>query len=188
MIRAATRDDVPAMLAIYAPYILETAITFEYEVPSPGDFMRRFEGIAANYPWIVWEENGAVLGYAYGGAAFSRAAYAWDADLSIYLDRDARGRGIGAKLYRCLEEMLARRGFHNLYGVVTGENLPSIRFHERMGYVRMGTLVQTGYKLGRWHDVVWLGKRLRPAEDPGKPPVLAGCTDADAEIMARFSD
>ena len=74
MIRAATRDDMPAMLAIYAPYILETAITFEYEVPSPGDFMRRFEGIAANYPWIVWEEDGAVLGYAYGGAAFSRAS------------------------------------------------------------------------------------------------------------------
>ena len=97
MIRAATRDDMPAMLAIYAPYILETAITFEYEVPSPGDFMRRFEGIAANYPWIVWEEDGAVLGYAYGGAAFSRAAYAWDAVLSIYLDRDARGRGIAAK-------------------------------------------------------------------------------------------
>ena len=188
MIRAATRDDVPAMLAVYAPYVRETAVTFEYETPTAAEFARRFEAISARYPWIVWEEDGAVLGYAYADAAFSRAAYAWDADLSIYLERGARGRGVGPRLYRCLEELLARRGFHNVYGIVTGENLPSVRFHERMGYARLGTLVQTGFKLGRWHDVVWFGRRLRPAGDPGEPPELRGCADGDREILARHSE
>lgn len=187
MIRAAAPGDVPAMLAIYAPYIRETAVTFEWEVPALNAFAQRFAAISARYPWIAWEENGTVLGYAYADAAFSRAAYAWDADLSIYLDRDARGRGIGARLYGCLAQMLRMRGFHNLYGIVTGENSASIRFHERMGFARLGTLPRTGYKLGRWHDVIWFGLRLCPADAPGAPPALRGCMEADRETMARFS-
>ena len=187
MIRCATDADVAAMLGIYAPYIKETSITFEYDVPSPEQFAQRFRGISARYPWLVWEEDGRILGYAYADTAFVRAAYAWDADMSVYLDRDARGRGIGSALYGCLEEILRNYGYHNLYALITADNLPSVRFHEKRGYVRLGTLVRSGWKVGKWHDVDWLGLRLRPAEAPGEAPGAFACTQQDLEVMAFFS-
>ena len=170
MIRLAQLRDVPELLAIYAPYIQKTCITFEYEAPTIEEFTERFRRITAKYPWIVWEEDGKILGYAYADAAFSRAAYAWDADLSIYLDMNARGRGIGGKLYDDLEGRLARMGYHTLYAIITGENAASARFHERRGYRLEGTLHQTGWKFGAWHDVFWYAKRVRPALDPGAAP------------------
>ena len=103
MIRMARREDVPAMLEIYRPYILETAYTFEYSVPSLAEFTHRFDTIHARFPWLVWEENGEILGYAYADAAFVRAAYQWDADLSIYLKPEAKGQGGGRRLYEILE-------------------------------------------------------------------------------------
>ena len=170
MIRSAVRADVPRLLAIYAPYIQKTCITFEYEVPSLKEFTARFDRITAKYPWIVWEEDGKILGYAYADTAFSRAAYAWDADLSIYLDESARGLGIGGKLYDALESTLARLGYHTLYAIITGENSASVHFHKKRGYQLEGTLCQTGWKFGAWHDVYWYAKRVRPAVDPGCAP------------------
>ena len=187
MIRLANREDVPAMLAIYGLYIRTSAITFEYEIPDLASFEARFERIAGRYPWLVWEEKGRVLGFAYADAAFSRAAYAWDADLSIYLHMDERGRGIGGQLYNCLEDLLRECGYHNLYAIITGNNLPSVRFHERHGYERLGTLKQTGFKHGRWHDVHWYGKRLCPAEPPEQEPGAFICTDAIQRIIERYS-
>ena len=99
MIRAATIKDVPEILDIYAPYILNTAITFEYDVPSLSEFEQRFSSISNDHPWLVWEEDGTILGYAYGEKAFVRAAYQWAADLAIYLRPEAQGKGIGRKLY-----------------------------------------------------------------------------------------
>lgn len=188
MIRAADKADVPAILDIYAPYIRETAITFEYDVPELSEFQARFDRISRRYPWLVWEENGRVLGYAYADAAFSRAAYAWDADLSIYLDMDVRGRGVGGRLYDCLETLMRVYGYHNLYAIITGENLPSVRFHERRGYERLGTLKATGMKFGRWHDVHWYGLRLCPTETPERAPEAFACTQVDCAIMRRFSE
>ena len=187
MIRLATRADVPAILNIYAPYIRETAITFEYEVPEISEFENRFDSIAAKYPWIVWEEEGKILGYAYADAAFARRAYAWDADLSIYLDKDARGRGVGSRLYGCLEEMLRNLGYCTLYAIITGANEPSRRFHEKRGYVCEGVLKNTGFKLGRWYDVAWYALHLRDAMDPGNAPEAFVCTKEDFELMARYS-
>lgn len=187
MIRPAVRADVPAILDIYAPYIRETAITFEYEVPEITGFEARFDSIVRRYPWLVWEEKGKILGYAYADQAFARVAYAWDADMSIYLDMSARGRGIGARLYGCLEEILKNYGYHNLYALITGDNLPSVRFHEARGYERLGTLVKSGWKFERWYDVHWYGLRLLEAENPGPMPEPFGCTQADYEIMKRYS-
>ena len=187
MIRRAIRADVPAILNIYAPYIRDTSITFEYDVPEITDFEARFDGIADRYPYLVWEEDGRILGYAYADRAFARKAYAWDADLSVYLDMDARGRGIGGRLYGCLEEILRSYGYHNLYALITGDNAASVRFHESRGYSRLGTLVQSGWKFGRWYDVYWYGLRLRDAEDPGEIPPDFACTDADAALMERYS-
>ena len=174
MIRSATREDVPRLLEIYAPYIQKTSITFEYVVPTLEEFTERFEQITSKFPWLVWEEDGKVQGYAYGDAAFVRAAYAWDADLSIYLDENARGNGIGGKLYDVLEAELAKMGYHTLYAIITGENFASVHFHKKRGYVLEGTLRQTGWKFGSWHDVYWYAKRVRPAVDPGSVPQMRG--------------
>ena len=187
MIRLANREDVPAMLAIYAPYIRMTSITFEYDVPDLESFEARVERIAGRYPWLVWEEYGRVLGYAYADAAFSRAAYAWDADLSIYVDVDERGRGIGGQLYDCLERLLKMCGYHNLYAIITGNNRYSVRFHERRGYERLGTLKQAGFKHGRWHDVHWYGLRVCPPEPPEQAPGAFVCTDAVRRIIEEYA-
>lgn len=187
MIRRAERADVPAILNIYAPYIRETAITFEYDVPEITAFEARFDGISDRYPFLVWEEDGRILGYAYADRAFARMAYAWDADLSIYLDMNARRNGIGGRLYGCLEEILRNYGYHNLYALITGDNEASVRFHEKRGYERLGTLKQSGWKFERWHDVHWYGLRLCEADAPGEVPAAFACTEADEEIMRRYS-
>ena len=99
MVRAATHADIPAMLDIYGPYVLTSTATFEYTVPTTEEFTDRFEAITTQYPWLVWEEAGEILGYAYASAPYTRAAYAWCAEPSIYLRADAKGRGIGTELY-----------------------------------------------------------------------------------------
>lgn len=171
MIRAAEKADVPAMLAIYAPYVLETTITFEYAVPALSEFEDRFSAVTEKLPWLVWEEKGAVLGYAYASLPFTRAAYAWCAEPSIYLRSDARGRGIGKRLYAALEAILLELGYVVSYAIITGENAPSLAFHYALGYRKCGELVNSGQKFGRWLDVYWLEKRLNSVETPRNAPI-----------------
>ena len=170
MIRKATLQDVPAILEIYGPYIRETAYTFEYEVPSLSAFQERFLRISADHPWLVWEEDGEILGYAYGERAFARAAYAWDADLAVYLRPDARGRGIGRKLYTAVEDILRRQGYFVAYGVVTSANEGSCAFHRAMGYRKAAEFPDCGWKFGQWYGTVWFEKRLREGK-PQTPPI-----------------
>lgn len=184
----ATKADVPAILRIYAPYVRESTYTFEYEAPSQEEFESRFEKISARHPWIVWEEQGVILGYAYASEAFSRAAYSWDADLSVYLDRNARGLGIGSRLCGCIEELVCCQGYHNLYAIITGENEASRRFHEKRGYVLQGTLEKAGYKMGRWIDVHWYAKRLRGEDDPGARPENFVCDHDARMILKKYSE
>lgn len=174
MIRHAEIKDVARMLEIYAPYVEDTAISFEYDAPSLEAFRNRFERISARYPWIVWEDNGRVVGYAYADTAFERAAYRWDADMSVYVDLSERGKGIGTLLYDCLENLLTKLGYCNLYALVTADNLPSCRFHEGRGYALNGVLKRSGYKFGKWYDVNWYCLNI-PGNDPemGEP----GCFD-----------
>ena len=169
MIRAAGPRDVPAMLEIYRPYVLETAYTFEYEVPTLAEFTARFERISAQFPWLVWEKDGEILGYAYGDRAFSRAAYQWDADLSIYLRQDCLGQGIGRQLYERLEGLLRRQGYFVVYGIVTDYNAGSCAFHRAMGYRETARLENCGFKFGQWYGIVWFEKRLREGS-PTEPP------------------
>ena len=171
MIRAAEKWDVVPILDIYAPYVRETTFTFEYEVPTPEAFLARFEGITRDFPWLVWEEAGAVLGYAYASLPFERAAYAWCAEPSIYLRRDARGRGAGKRLYAVLENLLQAMGYVVSFAIITGENAPSLAFHRANGYVPCGKMIKCGQKFGRWLDVCWLEKRLNSVEIPRNPPV-----------------
>lgn len=171
MIRIARAADVPSILDIYAPYVRGTTITFEYTVPSPDAFRDRFASITERFPWLVWEERGQILGYAYASLPFERAAYAWCAEPSIYLRQDARGRGIGRRLYAALEALLSRMGYQVSFAVITGENRASLAFHEALGYQKCAEMVKCGMKFGRWLDVIWLEKRLNPVEIPSNFPI-----------------
>jgi phosphinothricin acetyltransferase len=170
MIRSAAESDVPEMLCIYAPYVENTTYTFEYTVPTEEEFLVRFQDITAQFPWLVWEENGRVLGYAYGSLPFARAAYAWAGEVSIYLAADARGRGIGRKLYPALEQLMEYQGYRVLYAIITEENRISMEFHKALGYRQAGVFSRCGLKFGRWLSVVWMEKRLNSVGIPSKPP------------------
>lgn len=170
MIRIAREEDLPAMLAIYAPYVEDTTVSFEYVPPTPEEFRRRFLTVTAQFPWLVWEEDGQVLGYIYGSAPFERAAYGFCAESSIYLAPQAQGRGVGARLCRVLEELLRRQGYRLLYALVTTENTRSLKFHEKLGYREAACLRRCGYKFGRWIGVTWMEKELDPIALPSDFP------------------
>lgn len=171
MIRIAEERDIPAILEIYGPYVLNTTITFEYDVPTREEFTRRFRDITRQFPWLVYEEDGEILGYAYASAPYARAAYAWCAEPSVYLKPEARGRGIGRKLYAALEQILDCQGYQVLYALVTQENESSLRFHERCGYRVSVLFPNCGFKFGRWLGVIWMEKRLKSVEIPSYPPI-----------------
>ncbi len=165
-IRSAQPADVPAMLSIYDEFVRNTAVSFEYETPTPQEFSERLRAHIAVYPWLVYEENGAVLGYAYAGRAFERAAYAWNAEISCYLAPQARGRGVGRRLYAQIEEILSDMGVRKVFAVVTSANAPSVAFHRALGYRDAARFKDVGFKHGAWYDVLWLEKQLCP---PGIP-------------------
>ncbi len=171
MIRIATVGDVPAMLEIYAPYILNTAYSFEYTVPTEAEFTERFLTYTAQMPWLVWEENGTVLGYAYGSLPFERAAYQWCGEVSIYLAPEAQGRGVGRKLYAVLEDIMWAQGYRVIYSLITTENTDSLAFHQKLGYRRFAEFSNCGFKFGRWLGIVWMEKRSNSVESPRKSPV-----------------
>ncbi|MBR5561319.1 MAG: N-acetyltransferase [Clostridia bacterium] len=151
--------DAADILALYAPYIEKTAITFETEVPSKESFTRRVMDIAAEFPYLLLEVGGELAGYAYAHRQAERAAFGWNAELSIYLKESFTGRGLGKLLYRLLEQLLEMQGYINFYGVITADNAGSIALHEKMGYKIIGTHERTGYKFGEWHGVVWMHRR-----------------------------
>ena len=170
MIRIATKADIPAILSIYGPYILNTTYSFEYTVPTVEEFTTRFEGITSQFPWLVWEENGTVLGYAYGSAPFERAAYGWCSEISVYLAPEIQGKGIGKKLCAAVEEILWLQGYRVIFSLVTSENTRSLRFHEAIGYRESFICRCCGWKFGRWLDVHWLEKRQESVETPSMSP------------------
>ena len=182
MLRFAVPDDAGALRAIYAQYI-DTSVTFEYDLPTAEEFRRRIEDISAEYPYLVWEEDGVPLGYAYAHRYRERAAYQWGAELSVYLDRNARGRGLGTRLYRALTALLALQGIRTVYGVVTQPNERSDRLHASLCFAPAGTVHNAGWKNGAWHDVTTFEK---PVGDFSAPPLpLKSFRDVDPAAAAR---
>ena len=171
MIRPATEKDLPQILEIYGPYILNTTASFEYTVPTMDEFTDRFRGITEQFPWIVWEEEGQILGYAYASHPFHRAAYRWCAESSIYVCQSAHGRGIGRRLQLVLEEILRLQGYALVYAVITSENQGSLAFHKRLGYTFTAEMPGCGYKFGRNLGITWLEKRLFSGSIPSDFPV-----------------
>lgn len=170
-IRIAAESDLPQILEIYRPYVENTTYSFEYEAPTPEAFRARFLGITQQFPWLVWEEAGAILGYAYACAPFERAAYQWCAEPSIYLLPQAQGKGIGRKLYEVLEQILIAQGYRLSYAIITSENAASLAFHRAMGYKETAQFPGCGYKFGRWLGVTWMEKTLVSVDTSMNPPV-----------------
>ena len=182
-IRFAAEEDAARMLEIYMPYVLETPITFETVPPGPEEFRARVRAGGEDFPWLVCAIDGKIMGYAYASRFHGRAAFGWDAELSIYVDCSATHRGIGRALYTALIALLARLGYYNLYAVVTVPNKKSAGLHRFFGFSEEGTLHNAGYKLGKWHDVAYLVKRLRPYDAPKPPKKL---TDLDPQATAAL--
>lgn len=178
-IRPATPADAKALLGIYGPYVEHTAITFEYDVPTEEEFARRIAATLERYPYLVAERAGEALGYAYAGAFHARAAYGWAAELTIYLAPQAKGRGLGRRLYAALEDALREMGVLNLYACIgypqqEDEYLTfgSAKFHARLGFEKIGHFHRCGCKFGRWYDMIWMEKIIgehRAQQPPVKP-------------------
>ena len=165
MLRSADTADAARLLEIYEYYVVNTAITFEYDVPSQEAFGARIRNTLKRYPYLILEEDGEVKGYAYAGVFKDRAAYDHSCELSIYLDRNAKGQGYGRKLYEALEEKLKVQGIRNLYACIgdpIGEDpyltKDSEKFHRHLGFVKVGEFHKCGYKFGRWYNMIWMEK------------------------------
>lgn len=154
MIRSAQLADAKAIRDIYQPYVTDTAITFEVDVPTVREFEKRITQTLAHFPYLVAEEEDVVVGY------YARAAYDWTVELSIYISKEARGKGIGSALYDALEEELKARGFLRYLACIALPNEASIAMHEKRGYVQVAHFPKIGYKFDQWHDIVWMQKSL----------------------------
>jgi phosphinothricin acetyltransferase len=165
-VRVATASDAEACAEIYAPYVTGTAITFETVPPSVAEMAQRITGATRSHAWIVAEDEGRIVGYAYGGPFRSRAAYRWSCEVSVYLELGRRRTGAGRALYEDLLTRLADRGFRTAVAGMTLPNDASIGLHRAMGFDPVGTYRRIGWKHGTWHDVAWVQRPLTDGQDP----------------------
>ena len=164
-IRMATANDASEIRQVYKPYVLDTAISFEYELPTVKEFETRINNTLRKYPYLVAVYQDKVVGYAYAGPFIGRAAYEWSAELSIYIKEDMKNKGIGGKLYAKLEAILKKMGILNLYACVGYPEVEdeyltmnSVEFHKHLGFELVGRFYKCGYKFNRWYDMVWMEK------------------------------
>ena len=160
MIRPVQLSDAAAIREIYQPYVTETASTFEVDVPTVQEFESRITKTLPQFPYLVAEVDGKVMGYAYASTYYARAAYDWTTELSIYVVKEASGQGIGSALYTALEEELQARGYLRFLACIAVPNDASIAMHEKRGYVQVAHFPKIGYKFNKWHDVVWMQKTI----------------------------
>ncbi len=181
-IRMASDADAEEIRTIYAPYVRDTAVTFEYDIPSLAEFAKRIRDTLRRYPYLVALQNGRIAGYAYASPFKQRAAYDWAVETTIYLRGTCRGKGLGRKLYLALEEILRRQNILNLNACISYAPVPdahldnaSAAFHEHLGYRRVAHFTKCGYKFGTWYDMIWMEKMLgdHPAEPGPVIPVTA---------------
>ena len=168
--RIASVQDAVACAGIYEPYVMGTAITFETEPPSEAEMARRIELALQSYAWLVLEDAGRVVGYAYGSRFHARPAYRWACETSVYLEPGRRRTGAGRALYEALLARLVQRGYRIAVAGMTLPNEASLGLHEAMGFRPVGTYRRIGYKLGAWHDVAWAQRVLVDGDgEPAEP-------------------
>jgi L-amino acid N-acyltransferase YncA len=169
-IRDASGRDAEACAAIYAPYVTDTAITFELAPPTPAEMADRIAAAQRAHAWLVLVDGDHVVGYAYGSPHKARPAYRWSCEVSVYLERGRRRTGGGRALYTELLDRLAARGFRSAVAGMTLPNDASVGLHRAMGFQPVGTYRRIGWKHGRWHDVAWVQRVLGTDEDPPAEP------------------
>jgi phosphinothricin acetyltransferase len=170
MIRVAQPNDAGGILAIYAPYISNTSFTFEVEVPSAAAFADRIGSYLNNWPWLVYEMDGKIAGYAYGSRYRERKGYQWSVECSVYVHDDFQRMGIAKKLYTVLFRLLKELGYRNVYAVINLPNDKSVQFHESCGFKWFATYEKVGYKSGKWKNVGWWQLVINEYSDEPAPP------------------
>lgn len=171
-IRLAEKRDVPGILEIYSPFILETAVTFEEIVPDEESFWKRIQEIMTELPFLVCEIDGRIAGYAYASGYRSRASYRWTKEVSVYVHPDFHRKRVAQALYTSLNEMVRFQGIANLLAIITMPNESSVAFHEQFGYRKCGEFMKVGYKLGQWQNVGWFELFLQDETQAPKDRIL----------------
>ena len=171
-IRLAERADVPGILEIYSPFILETAVTFEESVPDEESFWKRIQEIMTELPFLVCEIDGRIAGYAYASGYRSRASYRWTKEVSVYVHPDFHRKRVAQALYTSLNEMVRYQGIADLLAIITIPNESSVAFHEHFGYRKCGEFLKVGYKLGQWQNVGWFELFLQDETQAPKDRIL----------------
>ena len=198
IIRLATLDDAEAIRDIYAPICEATPISFETQAPSADEMRRRIAKTLESLPWLVREQEGEIVGYAYASSHRERAAYRWSVDVSAYVRDGHRRSGVGRALYTSLFELLRLQGFHNALAGITLPNPGSVGLHESLGFQTVGVYRHIGFKCGKWHDVVWyqlslctqIGEPADPLDFPivRKTPEWAAVLAADSTLEANSQE
>lgn len=171
-VRRAKGDDAGACVEIYRPFVLDTAITFETEVPSVDEMAARIAHAQLLQEWLVFEDEAGVVGYAYARPFKERAAYRWSAEVSVYVSPRRHRGGVGRDLYAALLTRLADRGYRRVFAGITQPNEPSNRFHKSFGFRPAGVFERVGFKHGAWHDVAWMQLDVQ-ADEVDPPPEIA---------------
>lgn len=164
IIREVTLDDAAQMLAIYAPHVETSAVSFELELPSIEEFQQRIQSYTAKYPWYVACVENQIVGYAYASAYRERKAYQYCVETSVYIAENAQQRGIARALYTTLFDALKQRGFTQAFAVITQPNEKSVAFHQSQGFESFALFEKVGYKFEQWHDVLWMRKYIQKDE------------------------
>ena len=176
MMRIVKLSDIPQLLRIYSYYVLHTAITFEYEVPSEKEFENRIQNILKRYPYLVYEENNTIKGYAYASVFKGRKAYDWSVETTIYVRQDCKRQGVGRRLYENLETALQSMGILNMNACIASPATldahltdDSYHFHRRMGFTLVGRFHKSGYKLGTWYGMIWMERMIGAHKEEVEP-------------------
>ena len=170
LIRMITENDADEVLEIYKPFVLNTIITFEYDVPSREEFLQRIKTATAQYPWLVCLNGNKIIGYSYAGVHRYRSAYQWSCESTVYLLPQFHRKGIARILYETLFSLLRIQGYINVYAGVSLPNEKSVGFHRSLGFREIGIYEKIGFKFGKWHDVEWFQFQLQEHNQNPSPP------------------
>lgn len=190
-IRLITENDAQAVLSIYEPYVLNTIISFEYEVPTLDEYLQRIKTNTEDYPWLVCLHENKIVGYAYASKHRYRTAYQWSPESTVYLSPEVHRKGIARILYETLFALLRLQGHFNVYAGVGLPNDKSVGFHRALGFEEIGIFKKVGYKLGNWHDTHWFQLALREhALNPSAPKKLNEITTTEAfrDILSKANE
>ena len=186
-VRAAAPEDAEQLLEIYTPFVISedsslSNVSFELAVPDVEEFRQRIQDISKQFPYLVGEVNGQILGYVYCHPYRERLAYQWAVEVTIYLAPAGQGKGLGRLLYETMEKLICLQGVTMAYSCITVGNDHSIKMHEALGYRLIGTFTNSGYKNGQWLDTVWLEKQLQPC--PKQPDNIKSWRELDPDAVA----